>query len=291
MATDRIAELRRQLDNFNRALNSPAGRGTGRAAIMNNRNRVVREYNALVAGSRAASAAKATAGGGTAGAVGGVTPGSMIERWQTQEDEAKAANEARYADILGKWEGLYGNMMGEEAKISDQSRTDVREAVTGARSRAMQNLVDRGLASSTLRGGEEQRASRELQRGLNIVSDTEAQRRLGIMGSIKPAQFGFMERRTDEYPDPMMLYNAMQNFGRLGQAQAGQGFGAGGGGRYTLSGGATMAQQRVAGGTQAPVGSFTGGGLTRPEVLQKRTSAMDAWRKRVAAMNPAYKWN
>ncbi len=100
--------------------------------------------------------------------VGGLT--GMINQYQQQFQQAKAANEAKYQEALG----VVGTTTG-------QQRADVLSQYQGQRASAMQQLARVGMANTTIAPTMQAGIQREQQSALNRVSDQMMQARLGVM--------------------------------------------------------------------------------------------------------------
>jgi len=117
-----------------------------------------------------------------------------IDDYQKAYDEAKAANEARYQELL---------RIADET--SGQRVTDIRAAYGDTAARAAQQLNATGLGNTTVAPTLAAGIERETQAALNRAADDAQQTKLGII-----------ERRTDDYPDPNNLYAMLQYYGQSG---------------------------------------------------------------------------
>lgn len=121
--------------------------------------------------------------------------------YQTAYDEARQANVGRYEGILGQYGALHTRAMGLLENLGDQERSDIRQRYAGREATGMQDLVSRGLSGTTLlpnlRMGVERDQSAELRR----LGEGLRRERLGYDVGLTQSKLGFMERRTDAYPD------------------------------------------------------------------------------------------
>lgn len=111
----------------------------------------------------------------------GVTSGleSLVGGYNVAYNKAKAANEARYQEMLGIADQTTG-----------QRASDIQGAYQGREADMMQKLARQGLGGTTIAPTMRMGVEREKQSALDRLSDQMQQTKLGIM-----------ERRTDEYPD------------------------------------------------------------------------------------------
>lgn len=117
---------------------------------------------------------------------------TLTEAYQSSYDEAKAANEQRYQDILKGYE-----------QQGQQAVADVNSAYDAAESRGAQDLVSSGLAGTTV---------------LPSMRAGIAKQKTAAVGRLKESlladRLGFMERRTDQYPDYSQLLQLAMLQGR-----------------------------------------------------------------------------
>jgi len=119
---------------------------------------------------------------------------TAIRGYQTAYDEAKAANETRYNDILGRIDAT-----------TDQQAADIRTGYGEANANAQQGLARTGLANTTIAPTLRTGYQREMHGALNRNADQMIQTRTGVM-----------ERRTDGYPDQNSLMSLLQTYGHSG---------------------------------------------------------------------------
>lgn len=148
--------------------------------------------------------ADSTSSSGTSSAAGGGMQ-SYLEQLQALQEQANAANEARYQETLGGYKDVVSSLegMGEQAAEDIQTRYQ-RQAAQGE-----QDLVSRGLAGSTQLGA--------MRRG--YMEDAEAeQRRLdeslrSQLAGYKTNTLNFMERKNETGPDMSSVLNYLYQYG------------------------------------------------------------------------------
>lgn len=124
---------------------------------------------------------------------------NILAEARQRQQEARAANEARYQQLLAETEQRGG-----------QEREDIRQRYEDVFQRGRQDLTSAGLAGTTALGG--------LRRG---VAEAETGAAGRLEERLRGERMGIIERREDIYPQA----------GQLAQiaAMAGRGAGAGGG--------------------------------------------------------------
>ena len=144
------------------------------------------------------------AGGGGGGGGGGNWYDSpmfqqLMGQYQGAYDEARAANEARYQEMLGLSEGL-----------GQADREAIERQMRGAQSGAGQQTVTSGL--SNVPGA--------VQGAKAIASQPYLTAQGRLQDSLRREQIGIRERRTDAYPDMNQFINLAQRAGRYSNQYA-----------------------------------------------------------------------
>lgn len=169
-----------------------------------------RPVSGMPAHSRIGPAARYDPNAGT-GAISG-----LASAYQGQYDEARGANEARYQDILGQYGGLYGRTMGSLAQRSEQGLADIGTQFQGARSRVGQNLTSSGLYGTSIKSAMDIGLAGEESAARNRFQDTQLREQRTADIGLTQGRLGFMERRTDEYPNQGALMQLAQMLGQAG---------------------------------------------------------------------------
>lgn len=155
--------------------------------------------------------------GGLGSTAGGLAAGGALgAAYDSAYNEARATNEARYEDILGGYEERYGRGMANAENLYDQEYADIRQQQKEADASDYQDLVSRGLSSSTMPTVSRQGNRTQAQRQVGSVRDRENQMRLSTDARLSGDRLGFMERRTDAYPDPNLLAQLSRGVGASG---------------------------------------------------------------------------
>lgn len=169
---------------------------------------------------------------GAYGSMFSFNPEGLSADYQSKYNEAKGANESRYAQGMQGYTDRYNRGMSTLNGMGDSELADIRqrgEAAKGANSQKMQSLGLGGTTvGSTLNSGVDTQTNADLGR----AGERIRQQRLSTDASLSGDTLGFMERRNDPYPDMGAYASMMMGMGRAGGAGAmpGGAYGAGAGG-------------------------------------------------------------
>lgn len=123
---------------------------------------------------------------------------SLVANYNTAYGQAKAANEARYQQMLD-----IAN------QTTNQRAADIQSSYAGQSANAMQNLARLGMANTTVAPTMQLGIEREKQSSLNRLADEMQQTKLNIINS-----------RQDEYPDLSSIQSIIAGVGsQYGQGQ------------------------------------------------------------------------
>jgi hypothetical protein len=184
-------------------------------------------YGGMVRGTR--RPAPGTGGKGLARAGGGGAPAPssgidpMWARVQADADAANAANEARYAQLLGladagkteelaSLRGGYDAMLGLASKGFDGQRADEGKRLQNDLGGVQQSAVSRGLGNTTVLDSLQRGAQDDSARRMLSIDDQQTRQQLAVAqdyyGRLANAtsgannrKMGIIEGRTDEGPD------------------------------------------------------------------------------------------
>lgn len=137
----------------------------------------------------------------------------LMEEYQRAFDEAKAANEQRYADILQGHRDLYGQTMESMAGLGDAARRDLHGTFDRGHAQSMQGLVGAGMANSTIMPSVTQQGARQRADALGMLNENLRREKIGYSTQLKGNKLAFMERRQDTYPDAGMYAQLMSQYG------------------------------------------------------------------------------
>ena len=148
-----------------------------------------------------------------------------MQQYQAAQDEARRANEQRYQQGLSLFDEIInryqpGGQYGQGAlALYEQGKTQ-------ALSQGMQNLVSSGLSNTTIAAGLPIKYEQEVGSPFRLqLEDT----RMNALTQAQLGKAGFIENRTDAYPDAN-LYSQL-----MSQASSGGGGGTTGGAGGSLS--------------------------------------------------------
>ena len=177
--------------------------------------------------------------GGSQGAADALTPEGLYGEYQKNYEEAKAANEARYAELQQGYAGLEAEMMGLTEGQGQSARNRIAEGQESLVGQGMQDLVTSGLYGTSLQQGVRTGAARVAGEQNLALDESLAQQKLGILGNVRGNALGMVERREDTYPDMNMLLQLAQMYGNYGNTSGGTAATPGLGAR-AIGGGATF---------------------------------------------------
>lgn len=147
---------------------------------------------------------------------GGNTGNQLIADMTKAQAEAKAANEARYQEILGGYDQRYGDVMQSISGLGQTARDDLTERYRQASARGKQDMVDRGLTGTTVMPNMQRGYDRDYNRGLGGIEESLRRQQADTQANLQGDRLAFMERRTDAYPDVSAYSNILN---QLGEAQ------------------------------------------------------------------------
>ncbi len=160
---------------------------------------------------------------------------NLATQYQQQYGEAKAANEARYQQMLQlqqqgtqqqrtELQSQYGQMLDVAGQTTGQRAADIRSTYGQQQSGMMQQLARQGMAGTTIAPTMGMGIQREQQSALNRLADEMQGTKLGLMerqaGAVgglaergQQQRLGIMERREDAYPDAGSLQSILAGIG------------------------------------------------------------------------------
>ena len=143
----------------------------------------------------------------------------LAGEYQKKLNEANAANEARYQQILGGYDALHGRVTGDLANVGAMERKDINRQYNSMGADVYQKLVNRGFGNSSLLATMRMGTERERSDAMARSYERAAQMRANADMQITQGKLGAIERRTDLAPDPQQLINLSQGLGRSGYGQ------------------------------------------------------------------------
>lgn len=161
-------------------------------------------------------------GGGAGGAINPFQ--AYLDSVAQAEAEAKAANEARYAEGKSGYFDRWKRNVDALDTMSNQGEADLRSTGAKAGAQMHQDLVSRGFGGSAALPSMKAGLKRQTQESVNRWRDSQVQQRIDTDARLSGDYLGFIERRVDSYPDLNAMTNLAQAFG----------YGNGGGG-YSVS--------------------------------------------------------
>lgn len=206
----------------------------------------------------------------------------LASAYQKAYDEATAANEKRYQEILTGFRQRRTRALSFLEGAGKQESADITQQFTNLQASGQQDLVSRGLTGTGVLSSQRRGIASSRVAAQGRLNERLQQQRLDVDTRLSGDTLGFMERREDPFPDFQQLQQLafMQGQGQGGRAgrfqQGGGGFSglntgffAGVGGRFRKSAqpvrGVRTRQQRFqqtgagSGGIGGALGGASGG--------------------------------
>ena len=160
------------------------------------------------------------AGGGAPGKPGNTIYEQLLAQYQKSYDEARAANESRYQDILKGYQTRYDRALTGLAGLGQQEKSDTRQVYADVLAKEKQGLVSSGLYNSTNRPAVALGVAKEEQNAINRIDDRLNTQRIGYETGLSGDLLRFQEARNDTYPDYGQLAQLAQALGTSGYGNA-----------------------------------------------------------------------
>lgn len=148
------------------------------------------------------------------GAKSGSTIQQLIDEYTKKTNEANAANEARYTEGKGELTDLRSRVMAQIQNLGMSQVADVNRQFSGARSSALQDLADRGLANSTITPSVVAGLERQKAEAIGGLHENRALQQIGLDQGTTNDLVGFIERRNDVAPSLDMLAQLAMSLGQ-----------------------------------------------------------------------------
>lgn len=140
----------------------------------------------------------------------------MLDEATRAQQEARAANEQRYKDILAGHDARIAGARGEIDQLGGRERLAIEDRRTQDAARAEQGLIDRGLGSTTIRSSVMRGYDAARDRALTGLAEDQSRLKLQYLPTLEGERLGFMERRNDVGPDPKTSIDLATQLGQTG---------------------------------------------------------------------------
>lgn len=219
-------------------------------------NGSTRTYNGSAGAGGGGYSGGGTVAYGSGGGGGGYGYGSSLgAQYQQQFDQARAANESRYNQLLTEQNSLRDRVMADVNQGNSQAVTDLNRNFDRQRSSGSQDMISRGLTGSTINQTMNQGIERNRGESLNRQAADFRRERLGYDTALTGQRLATIENRTDSYPEMQQLMALAQLNGQGGMGGGGGAgvYGGMGDGGYGSAAGTPYA------GLQSALGNVFGG--------------------------------
>lgn len=157
----------------------------------------------------------------------------LMDEQKKAFEEAKAANESRYQDILGGYNKSKEDAIGTIQAMGAQERADIEQNAKNRYAQVQQDTTSRGLTGTTILPTLQAGVNRDSLAEQGRLADRMRSLQVNTQMSTDRDRLGFMERREDVYPDMSSYMNLMSQYGNTGMPGAG----------YDQAGGLMQSQQ------------------------------------------------
>lgn len=141
----------------------------------------------------------------------------LLGQYEQSQQDAKAANEQRYQDILKGYQDRVGRMMGYADRFQQTGQENIQRGLQKAMASNQQSAMSRGLGNTTvvdsLQRGAQQDAAYQERQLADQINLFKAQQDAAASGDL----LQFQERRTDSYPDQGLMTQLLMALGAAGQ--------------------------------------------------------------------------
>jgi hypothetical protein len=195
----------------------------------------------------------------------------LLEDWQKQADAAKQANLQRYQQITEGRTNLMNRLLKEMEGYGTQREADLRQEARQQGAAAQQDLVSRGLATSTITPTVQAGVQRDLMGNIGRLRADIQAKRMGIISGQEGERLGAIERRTDVGPSEADMLKLLEGMGSAKSPRArmlrSPGFGGRGMGMTWMGMGDTVRRRRMPAAKKPAVQQS--GGLTFGALLKR----------------------
>lgn len=138
----------------------------------------------------------------------------LLREFQKSYDLAKESNLERYDEIIKGYDQTAQNVRDFYSGYGNQRRQDIRTGYNSLKSAGYQDLISRGLRGSTIAPTMAAGYHRQQVADVNRLNDQVNRARTQALTNLDTQKYGFMERRSDLYPDMSAYIQALQAAGR-----------------------------------------------------------------------------
>jgi hypothetical protein len=149
----------------------------------------------------------------------------LASDYQKKLDEANAANEERYGQILEGYSGLRDRVLGGMENLGQSQLTEAKRMYDQSLAGTTADMAGRGLSGTTVGASIRQGTDRGYQDAVQGIQEATQARRASADAELTAAKLGAIERREDTGPD-------FSNLMLMTQGMAAGGYGQGYGGGY-----------------------------------------------------------
>ena len=138
---------------------------------------------------------------------------AMTDEMKKAFEEAKGANEQRYAEILAGYQNRYAQAEQGLEGLVQSAKSDIQRRYAVENSRAMQQLLNSGLLTTTVAPAVSRQITAQETRDIADLNERLRRERLGLLTQLSGEKLSFMERREDTYPQLQAYYELLRQLG------------------------------------------------------------------------------
>lgn len=131
--------------------------------------------------------------------------------YQSAFNAAKAANEARYNQLLSEGEQNRSRMMGYLDNAGATERADLEKGYAAKEGSLRSRMTDYGLGGTSIGDSLSSGLEQAKNRDTSALNERLQGQRLNLDNSLSQQRAGVIERREDPYPDPGMYATIQAN--------------------------------------------------------------------------------
>lgn len=176
------------------------------------------EYDAYANAYGAAAGAQQGVGG-----TGGTGTGGS--QWDKYFNDAKSANQSRLDALNRGYDELHDSTLGHLEGYGNQAMADIRDRYDRSAASGQQDLVNRGLSSSTMNATMRRGLEREKSADIRRLGEDIARMKVGYSSDAQKGKLRMLEDVEDVYPNAQLLAEMMMRAANAPMNGAATGFG------------------------------------------------------------------
>lgn len=166
------------------------------------------------------------AGSGGGGGGGGSGNNSMVQPFVDSMNEANKLNRDRQGNITSGWEAMKNWIAGQYGGLGEQQRKDINTTFDKEKGRLTQDMISRGLTSSTVLDNMQKGNERTRGEALARLDDDLTRNMVQTTLPVWTKELDFLNGINEKGPDLGLMAQLLQQAGAAGPGGNGGGYGA-----------------------------------------------------------------